>query len=283
MFDPDQEADALGEARDFLQNEFGSAPRVAFLLGSGLGAFLENLSIINSRPYRDIPGFPLSTVIGHEGRLVLGEHRNAAFCALQGRKHFYEGEPMTRIVFSCRALAIWGVDTFVVSNAAGAISPDLVPGDLMLITDHINLLGDSPLSGPNLDFLGERFPDMTNAYHPGLRERALQLAGRSKISLKQGVYVAVKGPSYETPAEIRMLREMGADAVGMSTVPEVIALNHMGRRLLGISCITNMAAGVLPGPMRHEDVLQVTKQARDSFSALLTALLGEVQNEDQAN
>lgn len=242
---------------------------MAFVLGSGLGQFAEGMAEQISIPYSEIPHFPLSTVVGHSGRLTLAGNRNRPFCALQGRVHFYEGLSMADIVFPVRSLALWGVQAFVITNAAGAVNLDFRPGHLMMITDHLNLLGENPLAGPNLDDLGVRFPDMSCAYSDRLRSKMRQCAQDLALTLKEGVYAAVKGPSYETPAEIRMLQVIGADAVGMSTVPEVIALNHLRREVVGISCITNMAAGLVDAPMDHEDVLRVTTQIRDDFGKLL--------------
>ena len=219
-------------------------------------------------------------MIGHAGELTHSSGRGVPFCALQGRSHFYEGLPQSEVVFPVRSLAVWGVQDFVVTNAAGAIGRDFSPGDLVVISDHINLFGDNPLVGPNLDALGERFPDMTNAYHPDLRKAALEAGRQLGLEVKQGVYVCVKGPSYETPAEIRMLRALGAGVVGMSTVPEVISLNHMSRRVVGISCITNMAVGILPERLQHNQVLETTRRARKDFEELLLAFLDRVSEVD---
>ncbi len=263
----------LNQAAELLRQRLGQPPAWGMILGSGLGDFVDQLAQRRSIPYAEIPGFPVSTVVGHSGRLTLAEAEGVSFCALQGRVHLYEGVPAWQVVAAVRTLACWGVRRFVVTNAAGAINTDFTPGDLMLITDHINLLGDNPLCGPNLDSFGERFPDMTRAYRPKLIEAARRAASQIGLKLREGVYVAVLGPSYETPAEIRMLRTLGADAVGMSTVPEVIALNHAGCSVLGISCITNMAAGILDEPMRHEDVLATTSRVRKDFASLLFELL----------
>lgn len=271
--DPDVYQAELKHAAAFLQLRFGNPPEVAIVLGSGLGEFIDSIPNRDSCSYVDIPHFPGSSVIGHSGLMTLAETDRTRFCAMQGRVHFYEGFSQQRIVFGVRTLALWGVRDFLITNAAGAISRNLKPGNLMLISDHINLLGDNPLVGPNLEKLGERFPDMTQAYDPELRE-SISLAGRKVgIPLAQGVYVAVKGPSYETPAEIRMLATLGADAVGMSTVPEVIALHHVGRRVAGLSCITNMAAGILDKKLVHEEVLEVTQQIKHHFGQLMMVFL----------
>ena len=193
-------------------------------------------------------------------------------CCLLGRTHFYEGLPLSRIVFPVRSLALWGVRDFVLTNAAGGVNADFVPGDLMLIRDHLNFQGDNPLSGPHLPFLGERFPDMSEIYDRCLIEIAVREAERLRLTLRQGIYLAVKGPSYETPAEIRMFRLWGADAVGMSTVPEAIALRQLGRRVLGISCITNLAAGTLSCRLDHQEVLTVGRQLQERLRELLLAV-----------
>ncbi len=271
--DPAKYQQRLDEAVRFLADRWGRAPRTGMVLGSGLGDFVESLPDRQTIPYAEVPHFPVSTVIGHSARLNLAQGPAGHFCALQGRVHFYEGVHPSDVVFPVRCLAHWGVERFVITNAAGAINDDFQVGELMLITDHINLLGDNPLCGPNLDFLGERFPDMTHPYDPALIRIAAECAESLQIETRQGVYVAVRGPSYETPAEIRMCRTLGADAVGMSTVPEVIALNHMKRRVLGISCLTNMAAGIADEAMDHQDVLQVTQKVKGDFQRLLLCFL----------
>lgn len=265
----------LEEAALFLRKTFGEPPLTAFVLGSGLGGFLDDVQDYAAVRYAEIPGFPEATVAGHKGVLGIGSLEGRKFLALQGRAHWYEGVPQWQIVFPVRALSRWGVQEFVVTNAAGAINTDLQPGSFMVISDHLNLLGENPLSGPNLDSLGERFPDMTRAYDRELLELGYSCGHRLGLDIWQGVYAAVKGPSFETPAEIRMLRLLGADAVGMSTVPEVIALNHMRRKVLGISCITNLAAGIVGDAMLHQDVLKVTGRVQQDFARLLLAILLE--------
>ncbi|HLU99953.1 MAG TPA: purine-nucleoside phosphorylase [Acidobacteriota bacterium] len=274
-FDPTEYVKQLEVARSFLQKELGPAPESALVLGSGLGVFLEQVDHEVEIPYHEVPGFPIPSVVGHAGRLTISCTGEKRYCALQGRVHWYEGFSMAEIVFSVRALALCGVNTFIITNAAGAINVEVEPGDLMLISDHINLLGDNPLVGVNLDVLGERFPDMTEAYDRALLELGRRCARELQMPIWQGVYAAVKGPSYETPAEIRMLRIIGADAVGMSTVPEVIALNHMRKRVMGISCITNMAAGVLSTRLDHRDVLETTQKVQEKFARLLLKVLSE--------
>ncbi len=278
--DTDPYQERLKRAAGFLQAQLGEPPGTALVLGSGLGDFVDALPAYASLAYGEIPGFPVSDVIGHSGKLTHSGGRGVPFCALQGRSHFYEGLPQSELVFAVRSLALWGVRDFVITNAAGAICRDFSPGDLVVISDHINLSGDNPLVGPNLDALGERFSDMTHAYHPDLREAALEAGRELGLEVKQGVYVCVKGPSYETPAEIRMLSALGADVVGMSTVPEVISLNHMRCRVVGISCITNMAAGILSQPLEHDQVLEMTRRARKDFENLLLAFLERVSEID---
>ncbi|MEE8585620.1 MAG: purine-nucleoside phosphorylase [Acidobacteriota bacterium] len=270
----------LRKAAAFLRERIGEPPKLAAVLGSGLGdAFLSKVDVTSRLSYRQIPHFPASSVVGHAGVLGWGESEGVRFCALLGRVHLYEGPPLQRIVFAVRALALWGVQNFIITNAAGAVNRKFAPGDLMLITDHINLQGDNPLTGDNQDELGPRFPDMSCAYHQGLRQTALESAQELGQELRQGVYAALRGPSYETPAEIRMCEVIGADAVGMSTVPEVIALNHMGRRVMGISCLTNMAAGILDQPLIHDEVLQITRQVQGDFSRLIVRIIGKLNSE----
>jgi purine-nucleoside phosphorylase len=251
--------------------------RVGLVLGSGLGSFAGNLSESIAIPYTDIPNFPVSTgVVGHAGELVLGNVGETPVAVLSGRVHFYEGRPMADCVFPVRVLARLGVKAFILTNAAGGVRLTFRPGDLMVITDHINGFGTNPLVGPNEDALGPRFPDMSSVYDPALR-RIAKVAGRHlRISLREGVYIGLHGPSYETPAEIRALRRLGADAVGMSTVPEAIALRHAGARVLGISTITNMAAGILKKPLDHTEVLATTQRIGSRFVKLLTAIVPSI-------
>ncbi|PYQ36974.1 MAG: purine-nucleoside phosphorylase [Acidobacteria bacterium] len=252
-------------------------PAVGLVLGSGLGAFAERLKNRLAIPYEEIPHFPVpSGVVGHAGELVLGDVDSTPVAVLSGRVHFYEGRPMTDVVFPARALARLGVGAVVLTNAAGGVRRTFKPGDLMLLTDHINAFGTNPLIGPNEDSLGARFPDMSRVYDPGLRKLAKDTARSLRIPLREGVYLGNSGPSYETPAEIRAYRTIGADAVGMSTVPEAIALSHTGVRVLGISTITNMAAGILPKPLDHSEVLATTKKVGGRFVRLLTALVPKI-------
>ena len=261
----------------FLRAKRDRVPAVGLVLGSGLGAFAERLKNRVAIPYEEIPHFPVpSGVVGHAGELVLGDVDRTAVAVLSGRVHFYEGRPMTDVVFPARALARLGVGAVVLTNAAGGVRRTFKPGDLMLLTDHINAFGTNPLIGPNEDSLGARFPDMSRVYDPALRKLAKDTARSLRIPVREGVYLGNSGPSYETPAEIRAYRTLGADAVGMSTVPEAIALSHAGVRVLGISTITNMAAGILPKPLDHSEVLATTKKVGDRFVRLLTALVPKI-------
>ena len=248
-------------------------PRVAVVLGSGLGGFAERVEDAVEIPYGEIPGWPVSTALGHAGMLVLGTFAGVPVAVMKGRAHLYEGHPADRVVFGVRVLGRLGAGALVVTNACGGIREDLAPGDLVLVSDHLNLQGTSPLVGPNDDSLGPRFPDMSSAYDPALRELAHAAADRLGQSLSEGVYAAWLGPAFETPAEIRMIRVLGGDLVGMSTVPEVLAARHMGLRCLTISCVTNMAAGILPEPIDAEHVLRVGAQAQDRLTALLAEIL----------
>ena len=265
--------EALKETVAVIRARAAEPPVVGLILGSGLGAYADSFARRTVIPYGELPHFPRSTVVGHSGNLVLGEVDGVRVAALQGRVHFYEGYGMQEVVYPVRVLGRLGVRLLVVTNASGGIDPDFRQGDLMAIRDHLNLMGTNPLIGANLDELGERFPDMTHAYDPRMREIAVQTGQRLGIALREGVYAGLSGPSYETPAEIRMLRLLGAHAVGMSTVPEVIAANHMRMRVLGISCITNMAAGILPAKLNHEEVMETTNRVREQFVALLAGIV----------
>jgi purine-nucleoside phosphorylase len=257
--------DALREALQSLP----APPRAAVVLGSGLGAFAGELASPVEIPYASISGWPVSTAEGHAGKLVLGSLGGVMVAVLAGRAHLYEGYTPSQVVFGVRRLGALGVRTFVFTNAAGGINLDYRRGALVLISDHINLQGANPLVGPNDDALGPRFPDMSEAYSKRYREIAREL----DPELKEGVYAAVLGPNYETPAEIRYLRAIGADLVGMSTVPEVIAANHLGAKVLAISCVTNMAAGIRPQKISHEEVLETGRMVRDKLIRLLKAVV----------
>lgn len=267
----------IDEAVSVLSARAGARPDVAVVLGSGLGDFAGTLSDAVEIPYTEIPGWPASAVIGHAGTLVVGTHVSGArVAALSGRAHLYEGHPVDRAVFGVRAMVRWGVRQVVLTNAAGGINTAFTQGALMLIDDHINLLGMNPLVGPNIDEFGPRFPDMTYVYDRELRALAIEAAAAAAVPLQRGVYLATLGPSYETPAEIRAFRALGADAVGMSTVPEAIAARHMGAAVVGISCITNPAAGVVDEPLNHDDVMATASRVRGQFIALLDSLIARL-------
>ncbi len=265
-------SEELGEAVAAIRARTALAPSVGVVLGSGLGGFADAVEQPVDISYEEIPGWPGSTAVGHAGTLVLGAFGGVPVAVMKGRAHLYEGHPAGRVVFGIRVLGLLGVRTLVLTNACGAIDTSLEPGRLVLVSDHLNLQGTSPLVGPNDDTLGPRFPDMTDAYDPGLRAAAHAAARRLGVELSEGVYAGWLGPAFETPAEIRMLRTLGADLVGMSTVPEVLAARHMGLRCLAVSCVTNMAAGILPEPIDHERVLEIGARSADT----LTALLGEL-------
>lgn len=265
-----------GPAVEAIRGRTASRPRVAVVLGSGLGAFAGTLNDSISIPYGEIPGWPVSTAVGHAGKLVFGKVSGVETVVMSGRAHYYEGYTPAQVVFGVRVLAGLGVKTIIFTNAAGAVNISYQPGRLVLISDHINLQGLNPLIGANDEAAGPRFPDMSDAYSADLRAIALETAAESGIELNQGVYAALSGPSYETPAEIRYLRVIGADLVGMSTVPEVIVANHLGVRCLAISCVTNMAAGILPFKIDHEEVLETGRKVRDTVIRLLTALIPKV-------
>ena len=254
-------------------------PRVGMILGSGLGPFADTVKNPEYVAYADIPGWPVSTVEGHVGRLVLGELEGQQVVIMQGRTHFYEGYPITRLGLPVRVMQRLGIEMVFITNAAGAVHPDYEPGDLMLLTDHLNLLGmagQNPLRGPNLDSLGPRFPDMSKVYDRQLQALARQVAREEKITLHEGVYVCLAGPTFETPTDLRFLRNSGVDAVGMSTVPEAIVARHMGIEVLAVSCITNMAAGVRPRALDHAEVIKTARRVRDRFIALVEDICGHL-------
>jgi purine-nucleoside phosphorylase len=251
----------------------GRLPETAIVLGSGLGDFADTLSAAAVTPYTALPHWPASNVVGHAGRLVVGNVAGKRVAALSGRAHFYEGHDLATVVFATRVMGQLGVKQIILTNAAGGINTGFAQGALMIIDDHINLLGSNPLVGPNDERLGPRFPDMSEVYSRRLRRVADDVARARGVEVEHGVYVAVHGPSYETPAEIRAFRAIGADAVGMSTVPEAIAARHMGMDVLGISCITNMAAGVLPQPLVHDEVVATARRVRGSFISLIEGII----------
>jgi len=269
----------LSYALAWIRGRTDTPPRAGIVLGSGLGGFAALLGEPVVIPYGEIPEFPVARVPGHAGRLVLGELQGASgpitVAALQGRVHGYEGWSAQEVAFGARVLCSLGARLLIVTNAAGGVNPDLGPGDLVRIEDHLNLSGQNPLAGANDDRLGTRFPDMTHAYHPELGARLEATAARLGIPLKRGVYACVSGPSYETPAEIRMLRTLGADLVGMSTVPEVIAARHMGVPVVGVSLVTNRAAGLAAAPLSHKEVAAVAAREGERLSTLLAAFLAE--------
>jgi purine-nucleoside phosphorylase len=261
------------EAVEWLKARGFGTSEVALVLGSGLGDFAEGLGEAAALPYQEIPYWPPSAVIGHAGRLVAGISRGKRVLAVAGRAHFYEGHPLGTVTFAIRVVGALGIKRLILTNAAGGINTRFTQGALMVIDDHINLLGSNPLIGPNDDRFGLRFPDMSEVYSRRLRAIADEAAGAIGLRIEHGVYVAVHGPSYETPAEIRAFRTLGADAVGMSTVPEAIVARHMGLEVLGISCITNMAAGILPEPLHHTEVMETARRVRAEFIALLEGII----------
>jgi purine-nucleoside phosphorylase len=267
----------MSAASEFVRSKIGVSPRVAVVLGSGLGAFADTLRDAVVLPYAQIPGWPQSTAVGHAGKLMVGSLDGLPVAALSGRVHLYEGYTAQQVVYGIRTLGALGVKSFVLTNAAGGVNPAFGPGQVVLISDHINLMGANPLTGPNDESIGPRFPDMTEAYSKRYREIAREAGKSLGLDLAQGVYAALAGPSYETPAEIRYLRAIGADLVGMSTVPETLAANHMGLKVLGISCVTNFAAGVTDQKLDHKDVLEVGARVKDSMTELLRRVMPRLQ------
>lgn len=264
---------AIDKAATFITEKLTKLPEIGLILGSGLGVLadeIENPVIIS---YADIPGFPVSTVEGHAGKLVVGKLEGKTVLAMQGRFHYYEGYGLDAVTFPVRVMKQLSIEKVIVTNAAGGVNPDFEAGDLMMIIDHINNVGMNPLIGPNDADLGVRFPDMSTAYDPAYQELIEQVAKELEIPLQKGVYVWNSGPSYETPAEIRMLHKLGADAVGMSTVPEVIVAQHSGMKVLGLSCISNMAAGILDQPLSHDEVMETTEKVREDFLKLVKGIV----------
>ena len=263
-------------AAQFLLSQTSLRPQIGLVLGSGLGAFADELSEASRIPYSQIPSFPCSTAVGHAGNMVIGKADGVPVAAMQGRVHLYEGYSPQQVAFPTRVLGRMGVQALVLTNAAGGINLEYKQGALVVITDHINLQGQNPLVGPNEERFGERFPDMTQAYWRPYRDIVPAEARKLGKSVYQGVYAGLLGPSYETPAEIRYLRAVGADLVGMSTIPEVIAARHMGIKVLAISCVTNMAAGILDKPIHHAEVLETGERVKGDFVALLRAVLPRI-------
>lgn len=268
----------VDEAVAHIRGRSALRPTIGLILGSGLGAFADTLDEAVPVPFGTIPHFPVSTAIGHKGALVLGRSRGTPVAVMAGRVHHYEGYPFQQVAFPARVLARLGVRTLIVTNAAGAVNASFAPGELMLIRDHINLMGGNPLIGPNDDALGPRFPDLSAAYDSKLRALAADICREVGVRAHEGVYLALGGPSYETPAEIRMLRTLGADAVGMSTVPEVIVARHMGLRVLGLSCLTNMAAGITTQPLDHKEVLEVGERVKAGLLEVLARVVGACES-----
>jgi purine-nucleoside phosphorylase len=255
----------IQNAAGFLKEKYSNTPKIGLILGSGLGVLADEIESPVKIPYNEIPDFPISTVEGHAGQLVFGILEGVEVVAMQGRFHFYEGYGMDKVTFPVRVMKELGVDMLIVTNAAGGVNESFEAGDLMIISDHINFTGTNPLIGPNDAKFGPRFPDMSEAYTKELRNSAKEIAARLNMNVKEGVYFGFSGPVYETPAEIRMVRTLGGDAVGMSTVPEVIVARHGGMKVLGISCITNMAAGILDQPLSHEEVIETTERVKANF------------------
>jgi len=270
------EFERAGVAADYISSQTSLWPKIALVLGSGLGAFADEFSGATTIPYAEIPHFPRSTAIGHAGNLVIGNVGAIPVAGMQGRVHLYEGYSVKDVAFPIRVFARMGVQAVILTNAAGGIKREFVQGKLVVIKDHINLQGANPLSGPNDDRFGVRFPDMTAAYDRRFREMAVGEGNRMGIGMYEGVYAALPGPSYETPAEIRYLRAIGADLVGMSTVPEVLAARHSGIRVLGISCVTNAAAGILDQPLDHKEVLETGERVKGQFIGLLKVLIPRI-------
>ena len=264
-------------AAQFIRSKANTDVSVGIVLGSGLGAFAEDLGQPVAIPYDEIPGFAHATVEGHAGRLVMGTVEGVAVAAMQGRFHFYEGYGLEDVTFPIRVLKLLGVRTLILTNAAGSLNTELSPGSLMIISDHINLMGVNPLIGPNDERFGPRFPDLTSTYDPALQTIVIEEANAVDVEMRRGIYAALSGPSYETPAEIHMVRTLGADAVGMSTVPEAIVARHMDMQVIGISCITNLAAGVSDRPVDHSQVIATGERVRVQFTELIRRVIARIK------
>ena len=261
-----------------IRSRISVEPRIALVLGSGLGSFADDFEEAVAIPYEEIPGFVRSTAQGHAGRLVIGKIDSVPVLAMQGRVHYYEGYSLEEVTFPVRTFGLLGVKTLVLTNAAGGINVQLTQGALMVLSDHVNLMGVNPLRGPNDERFGPRFPDMSAVYSPELQELVIDEARAIGVEVRRGIYGGLSGPSYETPAEIHLLRGLGADAVGMSTVPEAIVARHMGLEVLGISCITNMAAGISDEPINHEEVMATGDRVRETFAELLRRVIGAINS-----
>jgi len=261
-----------------IRSRISVEPRIALVLGSGLGGFADDFEEAVGIPYEDIPGFVRSTAQGHAGRLVIGKIGSVPVLAMQGRVHYYEGYSLEEVTFPVRTFGLLGCKTLVLTNAAGGINVQLTQGALMVISDHLNLMGVNPLRGPNDERFGPRFPDMSAVYSHELQELVIDEAKAIGVEVRRGIYGALSGPSYETPSEIHLLRNLGADAVGMSTVPEAIVARHMGLEVLGISCITNMAAGISDAPINHEEVMETGNRVRETFADLLRRVISAINS-----
>ncbi|MGE7601361.1 purine-nucleoside phosphorylase [Peribacillus sp. NPDC097675] len=268
--------DKIETAAEFIKGKIDGTPDIGLILGSGLGVLADEIENPIIIPYQDIPEFPVSTVEGHAGQLIIGNLSGKKVVAMQGRFHFYEGYSMGKVTFPVRVMKLLGVEQLIVTNAAGSVNESYAPGDLMIITDHINLMGDNPLIGANEERFGPRFPDMSEAYNKELREKAKTIASTLGLDVKEGVYIGNTGPTYETPAEVRMARVLGGDAVGMSTVPEVIVARHCGMKVLGISCLTNMAAGILDQPLSHLEVIETTEKVKSGFLEFVKSIVEDL-------
>jgi purine-nucleoside phosphorylase len=268
--------DRVEAAAHFLQRKVEDPPSIAIVLGSGLGVLADRLTNPITIPYAEIPHFPAPTVHGHRGNLVVGKLGNTLIAALQGRFHYYEGHDLEAVTLPVRVMKAFGVKTLILTAATGGIHPDYRPGDLVCLADHLNLIGSNPLRGPNDDRLGLRFPDMTRVYSPGLRKLATEEAARLGLTLREGVYACLPGPSYETPAEIRMLRTLGADVVGMSTVPEAIVARHAGLDVLAFALVTNAAAGITGATITHEEVIEAGREAGERLGDLIAGIVEKI-------
>lgn len=264
------------EAKNFIQSKTNHQPVIGLILGSGLGTLADEINNAIKIPYSEIPHFAKSSAIGHANELVIGELNGKIVAAMKGRFHYYEGFTLDEVTFPVRVMKALGITNLIITNASGAVNANFKPGDLMLISDHLNLAGANPLIGPNNDELGTRFPDLTQLYNKEFQGIAKKVASELNITLQEGVYAWLSGPTYETPAEIRMVRILGADAVGMSTVPEAIVATHGGMKVLGISCLTNMAAGILDQPLNHDEVIEVAAKVRANFIELIKGILKEI-------
>jgi purine-nucleoside phosphorylase len=266
----------IQNAANHLKNQYTGQPRIGLILGSGLGVLADEIQNAVKIPYKEIPDFPVSTVAGHAGQLVFGQLSGQEVVAMQGRFHYYEGYGFDKVTFPVRVMKELGVEILIVTNAAGGVNENFEAGDLMLISDHINNMGGNPLIGANDSRLGPRFPDMSQAYDKELRQKARDIAAGLSLKIQEGVYVGNTGPVYETPAEVRLARTLGGDAVGMSTVPEVIVARHAGIRVLGISCISNMAAGILDQPLSHDEVIETTEMVRANFLSYVKEIVKSI-------